>query len=264
MASVGTLLKKERDRKKITLDQISQETKIGKKYLLAIEADNYTIFPGETYIIGFIRNYARALEFDPSEVINLYKSSKIGSNIEETMPEITPEEEHEEKKPAKKEIKKPIEKISEKSTVKREKDATPKEQEEEDFEVVELIEELPEKGKKREKIIDIKKQESKLFRSPLKEKKLINIAHIIIGAGSLVIILVLFFMIKFIIYLLQIHHAIGHVYLRMLVQFLLHLQVNGLQPNHIELHYMQELQLHLKHRLMFFQLCLIHHHNHRD
>ena len=196
MASVGILLKKEREKKKISLDQISEETKIGKKYLQAIEADNYTIFPGETYIIGFIRNYARSLGLNPSEVINLYKSMKIGSSIvEETRPEVISEERPIGKRPLKKEAKKIIKKELQKSRATKGKETPPLE---EDFEVVELIEELPEKGVKKERTEEIKKQESKLFKSPLKEKKLINIAHVIIGTGALIVILVLFFMIRFI------------------------------------------------------------------
>ncbi|GEM_PF-2167139 len=74
MASIGTYLRREREKRKVSLSDISAETKIGMKYLKAIEQEDWSVFPGETYTIGFIRNYAALLELDVSEVISMYKS----------------------------------------------------------------------------------------------------------------------------------------------------------------------------------------------
>jgi len=78
MPSVGSILRKEREKKHIQLSEISASTKIPERYLRAIEKDDYSVFPAETYLIGFIRNYARELELDPNEIVSLYKNSLMG------------------------------------------------------------------------------------------------------------------------------------------------------------------------------------------
>lgn len=76
MASIGNILRRERERQKLQLSDISEETKIGIKYLKAIENDNYSVFPADIYAIGFIRNYARVLNINANELIAQYKASK--------------------------------------------------------------------------------------------------------------------------------------------------------------------------------------------
>jgi len=197
MASVGATLKKIREKKKISLDQITQETKIAKKYLLAIESDNYTIFPGETYIIGFIRNYARALGLEPSEIINQYKSMKIGTNIEES--QSTPHQISKKEKVISESLEEvPKKKEEETKIVKKKK--TPSKTTDEQIEVVELEdEEIVIPKKKTKKMEPILTSEPKIFKPPLKEKKLISLEQLIIGIGAIIIGIILIFIIKFII-----------------------------------------------------------------
>ncbi|MBU1078478.1 MAG: helix-turn-helix domain-containing protein [Spirochaetes bacterium] len=189
MISVGILLKKEREKRKISYDEISEETKIGVKYLKALESDNYTIFPGETYVIGFMRNYARALGLDPSEVINQYKSMKIGTKATtkiETPIEETKSVETEERS----------EKSKRRSSLKTEVVA---DENAGVMEVIELPEEEYEKKKKRKTEPEEKKgKEFPFFKLPLKEKKFINIAHLVIGGGAVIVLILFFILIKFI------------------------------------------------------------------
>lgn len=188
MASVGILLKKEREKKKISLDELTHNTKIGKKYLKALESDNYTIFPGETYVIGFMRNYARALGLDTAEIINKYKSDKIGSEIQLKASEKIEEPKVIESK--KKESEAISSLLSKKEKKKEEKGGV---------EVIELPDEDEiEKDKKNVQSHKVKR-DFKVFKMPLKEKKLINIAHYIIGGGIVVGAVILFFVIKFIV-----------------------------------------------------------------
>jgi len=81
--TVGEFFREVRKEKGISIDEISRETNISKKYLEAIESDNFEIFPGETYIMGFISNYADALELDRDTLIGLYKKQK---QIEQNSP----------------------------------------------------------------------------------------------------------------------------------------------------------------------------------
>lgn len=77
MDQLGPIFKEAREKQGKTLDDAVKETKIAKKYLIGIENENFDVFPGETYLIGFIRNYAQFLSLNPDEMIQRYKSYKI-------------------------------------------------------------------------------------------------------------------------------------------------------------------------------------------
>ncbi len=62
--SIGSDLRQIRESKKITLETVSQKTKIPVKYLECIEEDNFTVFPSHTYARGFIRAYAKVVGAD--------------------------------------------------------------------------------------------------------------------------------------------------------------------------------------------------------
>ncbi|MCX7820874.1 MAG: helix-turn-helix domain-containing protein [Brevinematales bacterium] len=81
--SLGEIFKEVRKEKGLTLDEISKETNIPKRYLEAIEDDNLTVFSSETYAIGFISTYCEALEIDKDLVLAQYKRLK---KIEEDSP----------------------------------------------------------------------------------------------------------------------------------------------------------------------------------
>jgi hypothetical protein len=77
MNQLGPLFREARAQSGKSIDDAVKETKIAKKYLLAIENENFDIFPGETYLIGFIRNYSQFLGLDPDEMILKYRDYKI-------------------------------------------------------------------------------------------------------------------------------------------------------------------------------------------
>jgi cytoskeletal protein RodZ len=77
MESLGEKLKTARNEKELTLDQISRETNIAIRYLEALEAENFAVFPGEPYLVGFIKNYGTYLELDVQKLISLYKALRI-------------------------------------------------------------------------------------------------------------------------------------------------------------------------------------------
>jgi len=77
MESLGEKLKTARNEKGLTIDQISRETNISIRYLEALETENFSIFPGEPYVIGFIKNYGAYLELDIQKLISLYRALRI-------------------------------------------------------------------------------------------------------------------------------------------------------------------------------------------
>ena len=70
---LGSLLKKARQEKGLTLADIQEETKIRKKYLEAIEENNFDILPGKVYLKVFIKGYAREVGLNYQELLDKYE-----------------------------------------------------------------------------------------------------------------------------------------------------------------------------------------------
>ena len=70
MASIGETLRRERQRRKLNLDQVSRELKIARKFLEAIEKENFDVLPAGVFAKSFVRQYARMLGLDEEEAAN--------------------------------------------------------------------------------------------------------------------------------------------------------------------------------------------------
>jgi len=71
--SAGEALAKARQRKRLTLEDAARDLKIQRRYLRDIESAHYDVLPAEVHTIGFIRSYARYLDLDEKNVVDLYK-----------------------------------------------------------------------------------------------------------------------------------------------------------------------------------------------
>ncbi len=72
MESFGARLKREREQRKVTLDEISLSTKIGTRFLRALEEEHFEQLPGGIFNKGFVRAYARHLGMDEEQTISEY------------------------------------------------------------------------------------------------------------------------------------------------------------------------------------------------
>jgi cytoskeleton protein RodZ len=72
LPSFGEKLKLEREKRKITLEQISSSTKIGTRMLQALEEDKFNQLPGGIFNKGFVRAYARCLGLDEDQTVADY------------------------------------------------------------------------------------------------------------------------------------------------------------------------------------------------
>jgi cytoskeleton protein RodZ len=72
VASFGAQLKQERERKGVTLEDISLTTKIGTRMLRALEEEHFDQLPGGIFNKGFIRAYARCLGMDEDQAVADY------------------------------------------------------------------------------------------------------------------------------------------------------------------------------------------------
>jgi len=60
--------------KGISLEEISAITKLRVATLKAIEDANFDALPGGIYNISYIRQYARAIDADETDLVTLYRS----------------------------------------------------------------------------------------------------------------------------------------------------------------------------------------------
>jgi len=56
----------------VSLEQIAQSTKIGVRSLEAIERGDFQRLPGGIYSTSYIRQYARAIDYDESALLAFY------------------------------------------------------------------------------------------------------------------------------------------------------------------------------------------------
>jgi cytoskeletal protein RodZ len=77
MESLGEKLRTAREEKGLNFDQICRETNISLRYLEALETENFAVFPGEPYVIGFLKNYGAYLDLDVQKLISLYRALRI-------------------------------------------------------------------------------------------------------------------------------------------------------------------------------------------
>jgi transcriptional regulator with XRE-family HTH domain len=78
--SIGDRLKQAREAKKLTIKTVALDTNMSPTYIEALEVEDFDKFPGETYIIGFLKTYSEYLKLDPEEMVMLYKGYKIGES----------------------------------------------------------------------------------------------------------------------------------------------------------------------------------------
>ncbi|MDH5716122.1 MAG: helix-turn-helix domain-containing protein [Spirochaetia bacterium] len=81
--TVGEILIKARENKKITLQTAADETKITSRHIKALEENNFGIFPGDTYTVGFIKKYAAYLDLEPDKIVQIYRGTQL---IEKDVP----------------------------------------------------------------------------------------------------------------------------------------------------------------------------------
>jgi cytoskeletal protein RodZ len=63
----------------ISLEQIAESTKIGIRCLAAIEQGEFRKLPGGIYNTSYIRQYARAIDYDESMLLAFYHREMAGN-----------------------------------------------------------------------------------------------------------------------------------------------------------------------------------------
>lgn len=80
---IGSSLKAAREARKLSLEEVEEETKIRRKYLQALENEQYDVLPGQVYARAFLKNYARFLNLDVEEVMIAFDYSSAKESPQE-------------------------------------------------------------------------------------------------------------------------------------------------------------------------------------
>jgi cytoskeleton protein RodZ len=75
-------LAKIRENRGISLEQISSSTKIGVRALEAIERGDFGKLPGGIYSTSYIRQYARAIDYDEAAILAVYNQAMASGNAD--------------------------------------------------------------------------------------------------------------------------------------------------------------------------------------
>jgi len=75
MGAFGDRLRREREMRGITLDEITESTKISRRHLEALESEHFDQLPGGVFNKGFVRAYARFLGLDEDQAVADYSAA---------------------------------------------------------------------------------------------------------------------------------------------------------------------------------------------
>ncbi len=92
MESVGVFLRKQRQLRQLSLEELSQTTRIPLRMLRCIERDRFEELPGTVFARGYLRSYARALGVEAEPVVARFARNRPETKIHAPMTAITPPE----------------------------------------------------------------------------------------------------------------------------------------------------------------------------
>lgn len=74
--TLGENLKNLRQKAGLSLEEVSQDLKIQKEYLKALEESRYADLPGEVFVRNFLKAYAEYLGLDPKRALDFYSKER--------------------------------------------------------------------------------------------------------------------------------------------------------------------------------------------
>jgi cytoskeletal protein RodZ len=76
MESIGQYLKRHREERAMSVEEVSRATRIPVGNLERLENDHFDDLPGEVFVRGFLKAYARAVSIPVDDVLARYTSSR--------------------------------------------------------------------------------------------------------------------------------------------------------------------------------------------
>jgi cytoskeletal protein RodZ len=76
METIGQYLRRMREERRMSVEEISRATRMPVVSVERIEADQFDELPGEVFVRGFLKSYARTLNVPVDEVLARYTASR--------------------------------------------------------------------------------------------------------------------------------------------------------------------------------------------
>jgi cytoskeletal protein RodZ len=76
MDSIGAFLRRERELRQVSLEELVQTTRVPLRMLQRIEEDRFEELPGDVFARGFLRSYARALGLDADRLLTRFAEGR--------------------------------------------------------------------------------------------------------------------------------------------------------------------------------------------
>jgi len=89
MTPLGETLQRARLARGVTLQEAERTTRISRRYLEALENENFGLLPAPVYARGFLRTYARYLGLEPGDILPLFPVGYLDVPLLEPMPRVT-------------------------------------------------------------------------------------------------------------------------------------------------------------------------------
>ena len=89
MTPLGETLQRARLARGVTLQEAERTTRISRRYLEALENENFGLLPAPVYARGFLRTYARYLGLEPKDLLPLFPVGYLDVPLLEPMPKVT-------------------------------------------------------------------------------------------------------------------------------------------------------------------------------
>ncbi|MEX0990726.1 MAG: helix-turn-helix transcriptional regulator [Actinomycetota bacterium] len=77
---IGTALRRAREHRAKTIDEVSRDTHIRVEYLTALETESFDAISEDVYVRGFLRSYSQYLGLDADKVLASYSKEKGSSS----------------------------------------------------------------------------------------------------------------------------------------------------------------------------------------
>jgi len=85
---LGELLTRAREKLSLSQKDIATRLNLKEEYIVALDANDFDKLPAPTYVRGYIRSYARAINLNADSLINLYEG--IAKASPEILPDVKP------------------------------------------------------------------------------------------------------------------------------------------------------------------------------
>jgi transcriptional regulator with XRE-family HTH domain len=88
VSPLGETLRRARQTRGITIEDAERATRIPRRYLEALEQENFGILPAPVYARGFLRSYSGYLGLDPADLLPFFPVGHVDEPKLEPLPEV--------------------------------------------------------------------------------------------------------------------------------------------------------------------------------